>query len=175
LITRSEMIDELAMFLGGRVAEELVFEDPTTGAQDDIDRATKMARQMVTEFGMSAKLGPMALGQKQDQVFLGRDFASHPDYSENIAFEIDKEIRRLLDESFAEARAILIQYRTVLDKIVDALMEHETVEKDLLQKLLEPVKKRPPRDANGKAELSMSPAPRKSPAAPRKNARRNGH
>ncbi|HEV2686093.1 MAG TPA: ATP-dependent zinc metalloprotease FtsH [Actinomycetota bacterium] len=175
LVTRSEMIDELAMFLGGRVAEELVFEDPTTGAQDDIDRATRMARQMVTEYGMSAKLGPMALGQKQEQVFLGRDFASHPDYSENIAFEIDKEIRRLLDESFAEARAILVQYRPVLDKIVDALIEHETVEKELLQKLLEPVKKRPPRDANGKAELSISPAPRKTPSTPRKNARRNGH
>jgi cell division protease FtsH len=175
LVTRSEMIDELAMFLGGRVAEELVFEDPTTGAQDDIDRATKMARQMVTEYGMSAKLGPMALGQKSEQVFLGRDFASHPDYSENIAFEIDKEIRRLLDESFAEARAILVQYRPVLDKIVDALIEHETVEKDLLQKLLEPVKKRPARDANGKAELSISPAPRKTPSSPRKNARRNGH
>jgi cell division protease FtsH len=175
LITRSEMIDELAMFLGGRVAEELVFEDPTTGAQDDIDRATKMARQMVTEFGMSAKLGPMALGQKQDQVFLGRDFASHPDYSDHIAFEIDKEIRRLLDESFAEARAILVQYRAVLDKIVDALIEHETVEKELLQKLLEPVKKRPARDANGKAELSMSPSPRKSPSTSRKNVRRNVH
>ncbi|TML81600.1 MAG: ATP-dependent metallopeptidase FtsH/Yme1/Tma family protein [Actinobacteria bacterium] len=175
LVTRSEMIDELAMFLGGRVAEELVFEDPTTGAQDDIDRATKMARQMVTEYGMSAKLGPMALGQKSEQVFLGRDFASHPDYSENIAFEIDKEIRRLLDESFAEARAILVQYRPVLDKIVDALIEHETVEKELLQKLLDPVKKRPPRDANGKSELSISPAPRKTPSTPRKNARRNGH
>ncbi len=177
LVTRSEMIDELAMFLGGRVAEELVFEDPTTGAQDDIDRATRMARQMVTEYGMSAKLGPMALGAKQEQVFLGRDFASHPDYSENIAFEIDKEIRRLLDESFAEARAILVQYRPVLDKIVDALIEHETVEKDLLQKLLEPVKKRPPRDANGKAELSISPAPRKTSSSPRKNAstpRKNG-
>ncbi|MGZ4188328.1 MAG: ATP-dependent zinc metalloprotease FtsH [Actinomycetota bacterium] len=173
LVTRSEMIDELAMFLGGRVAEELVFEDPTTGAQDDIDRATKMARQMVTEYGMSAKLGPMALGQKQDQVFLGRDFASHPDYSENIAFEIDKEIRRLLDEAFAEANAILIQYRATLDKIVDALIEHETIEKDLLQELLDPVKKRPPRDSNGKAELSIAPAPRKgaSSTQPRKNTK----
>jgi cell division protease FtsH len=174
LVTRSEMIDELAMFLGGRVAEELVFEDPTTGAQDDIDRATKMARQMVTEYGMSAKLGPMALGQKSEQVFLGRDFSSHPDYSENIAFEIDKEIRRLLDESFAEARSILVQYRPVLDSIVDALLKHETVEKDLLQKLLEPVKKRPPRDANGKAELSIAPAPRKSSSThTRKSTKRN--
>jgi cell division protease FtsH len=171
LVTRSEMIDELAMFLGGRVAEELVFEDPTTGAQDDIDRATKMARQMVTEYGMSAQLGPMALGQKQgDQVFLGRDFASHPDYSDNIAFEIDKEIRRMLDEAYEEAREICVQYRAVLDAIVDALIDHETVEKDELSSILSPVVKRPPRDANGKASLSMSPAPRGKTPSPRKNS-----
>jgi len=176
LVTRSEMIDELAMFLGGRVAEELVFEDPTTGAQDDIDRATKMARQMITEYGMSAKLGPMALGQKQEQVFLGRDFAAHPDYSDNIAFEIDKEIRRLLDEAYAEARSICVQYRKALDNIVKSLIQHETVEKEELAKLLEPVKKRPPRDVNGKAELSISPAPRKSgsTSSPRKSTKRNG-
>jgi cell division protease FtsH len=173
LVTRSEMIDELAMFLGGRVAEELVFEDPTTGAQDDIDRATKMARQMVTEYGMSAKLGPMALGQKQgDQVFLGRDFASHPDYSDNIAFEIDKEMRRLLDEAYDEARQICMQYRTVLDSIVDSLIEHETVEKDVLMQLLSPVAKRPARDANGKAEISISPAARGKPPAPPRSQRR---
>jgi cell division protease FtsH len=149
LITRSELIDELAMFLGGRVAEELVFEDPTTGAQDDIDRATKIARQMVTEFGMSDKLGPLTLGQKQAEVFLGRDFATHPDYSDNIAFEIDKEIRRLIDEAHDEALAILTEHRTVLDRIVDALLEKETVEKEELAQLLSPVKKRAPRTANG--------------------------
>ena len=119
-MTRSEMVDDLAMFLGGRVAEEMVFDDPTTGAQDDIDRATKMARQMVTEYGMSDKLGPLTLGQKQGQVFLGRDFASHADYSDTIAFEIDKEIRRLIDEAHAEALEILTQYRAVLDQIVDS-------------------------------------------------------
>ncbi|HVL32014.1 MAG TPA: ATP-dependent zinc metalloprotease FtsH [Actinomycetota bacterium] len=167
LVTRSELIDELAMFLGGRVAEELVFTDPTTGAQDDIDRATKIARQMVTEYGMSSKLGPMALGQKQgDQVFLGRDFASHPDYSDNIAYEIDKEVRRLLDESYDEAREILEQYRGVLDAIVEALLDHETIEKEELVELLGAVVKRPARDMNGKASLSISPAPRKTPARP---------
>jgi cell division protease FtsH len=149
LVTRSEMIDELAMFLGGRVAEELVFEDPTTGAQDDIERATKMARQMVTEYGMSPRLGPMALGQKHDQVFLGRDFAANRDYSDNVAYDIDKEVRRLLDEAYAEAREILVDYRAVLDKIVDTLLEKESVEKEQLVELLSPVTKRPPRDANG--------------------------
>jgi cell division protease FtsH len=158
LVTRSEMIDDLAMFLGGRVAEELVYDDPTTGAQDDIDRATKMARQMVTEYGMSDKLGPLTLGQKTEQVFLGRDFASHPDYSDNIAFEIDKEIRRLIDEAHAEALEILTQYRPTLDAIVDALLERETVEKKELMELLSPVKKRPSRSPNGKARGGL-PAP----------------
>jgi cell division protease FtsH len=158
LVTRSEMIDDLAMFLGGRVAEELVYDDPTTGAQDDIDRATKMARQMVTEYGMSESLGPLTLGQKTEQVFLGRDFASHQDYSDNIAYEIDKEIRRLIDEAHAEALDILTQYRPTLDAIVDALLERETVEKKELMELLAPVKKRPARSPNGKARGGL-PAP----------------
>ena len=165
LVTRSEMVDDLAMFLGGRVAEELVFDDPTTGAQDDIDRATKMARQMVTEYGMSDKLGPLTLGQKTEQVFLGRDFATHPDYSDHIAFEIDKEIRRLIDE----AHEILTQYRTALDNIVDALLTKETVEKGELMELLSPVKKRPSRSPNGKARSVGIPA-----SSPRRSVKRNG-
>src|ERR1700738_4872293 len=91
LVTRDELLDELAMLLGGRSAEELVFEDPTTGAQNDIDRATTIARQMVTEFGMSDELGPLRLGQAQGEVFLGRDFASTPDYSDDVAAQIDAE------------------------------------------------------------------------------------
>jgi len=159
LVTRSEMVDDLAMFLGGRVAEEMVFDDPTTGAQDDIDRATKMARQMVTEYGMSDKLGPLTLGQKQEQVFLGRDFSSRADYSDTIAFEIDKEIRRLIDEAHAEALEILTQYRPTLDAIVDKLLEKETIEKEELMKLLGPVKKRPSRSPNGKAVRGGIPTP----------------
>ncbi|MGH2794480.1 MAG: ATP-dependent zinc metalloprotease FtsH, partial [Actinomycetota bacterium] len=167
LVTRSEMIDDLAMFLGGRVAEELVFEDPTTGAQDDIDRATKMARQMVTEYGMSDKLGPLTLGQKQEQVFLGRDFSSHADYSDTIAFEIDKEIRRLIDEAHAEAMEILTQYRSTLDAIVEGLLERETIEKEELMELLKPVKKRPARSPNGKARGGVV-------APARRSVKRNG-
>jgi cell division protease FtsH len=163
------------MFLGGRVAEELVFEDPTTGAQDDIERATKMAKQMVTLYGMSSTLGPMALGQHHDQVFLGRDFQSTPDYSDTIAFEIDKEVRRLLDEAYAEAREICVSYRAVLDGIVDALIEDETVEKDRLMSILEPVKKRAPRDANGKkGSLSLSPKRGPSRQAAAKPSTGNG-
>ncbi|MCA1833208.1 MAG: ATP-dependent zinc metalloprotease FtsH [Actinobacteria bacterium] len=149
LVTRQELVDQLAMLLGGRVAEEMVFTDPTTGAQDDISRATKIARQMVTEYGMSEKLGPLTLGQKQDQVFLGRDFASHPDYSDNIAFEVDKEIRRLVDEAHDEAMAILTEHRRVADHVVTVLLEKETVEKEELAELLKPVQKRAPRSSNG--------------------------
>src|SRR6266487_469338 len=126
LMTRQELVDELAMLLGGRVAEELVFGDITTGAQNDLDRATKISRQMVTEFGMSDMLGPLTLGQKQGEVFLGRDFASHPDYSDQVAFEIDTEIRRLIDEAHDEALDILQSHREHLDAIAQALIERET-------------------------------------------------
>jgi cell division protease FtsH len=109
----------------------------------------------------------MSLGHNDSsQVFLGRDFSSHPDYSDTIAFEIDKEVRRLIDESYEEARQILVQYRTNLDKIVDALLEQETIEKDALTALLQGVEKRPPRETNGsRAALSLSPTPRKSSRA----------
>jgi cell division protease FtsH len=148
LVTRREFVDELAMLLGGRVAEEIHFGDITTGAQNDLDRATKIARQMVTEFGMSDRLGPLTLGQKHDQVFLGRDFASHPDYSDQVAFEIDSEIRVLIDEAHDEALEILTEHHAKLGLIADRLMEKETIEKDELVAILEGLVKRPQR-ANG--------------------------
>ncbi len=137
LVTKSELMDELAMLLGGRVAEELVFGDVTTGAQDDLERTTKISRRMICEYGMSEKLGPLTLGQKQDTVFLGRDFSTQPDYSQEIAFEIDKEVRRIVDEAFAKARDILSKNHKKLDKIVKTLMEKETLEKEELGALLE--------------------------------------
>lgn len=136
LVAKSELIDNLASFLGGRVAEEMVFNDVTTGAQNDLDRATKLARQMVCEYGMSEKIGPLTLGQKHDQVFLGRDFASHPDYSPEVAFEIDQEIRRLIEEAYGDARQILTKNRDKLDNIAKTLVEKETLEKAELEKLL---------------------------------------
>jgi cell division protease FtsH len=149
LITREEFIDELAMLLGGRVAEEVVFGDITTGAQNDLERATKIARGMVTEFGMSDQLGPLTLGQKQGEVFLGRDFASHPDYSDQVAFEIDSEIRRLIDEAHDEALEILTEHREHLDKLAEVLIERETIDKDDLIKLLDGLMKRPQRHGTG--------------------------
>jgi cell division protease FtsH len=145
LMTREELSDELAMLLGGRVAEELVFGDITTGAQNDLERATKVARQMVTEYGMSDRLGPLTLGQKQGEVFLGRDFASHPDYSDQVAFEIDSEIRRMIDDAHDEALEILQEHRGKLDELAAFLMERETIEKDELVTLLGDMEKRPQR------------------------------
>jgi cell division protease FtsH len=148
LESRSGLIDQLALLLGGRVAEELVFQDPTTGASNDLERVTKIARKMVCEYGMSEKLGPMALGEKVDQPFLGRDLASHPDYSEQVAAEIDEEIRRLVDEAHQEAWEICSTYRDRLDAMVDALMEKETLEKSEVETLFAEVPKRA-----GRAEL----------------------
>jgi cell division protease FtsH len=135
LVRRSELVDELAMLLGGRTAEELIFSDPTTGAQNDIDRATTIARQMVTEFGMSEELGPLRFGQSQGEVFLGRDFSSRPDYSDEIAARIDAEVRRLVEHAHRSAREILESNREVLNRLADELIAHETLEVERVQQI----------------------------------------
>jgi cell division protease FtsH len=147
LMTREELADELTMLLGGRVAEELIVGDITTGAANDIERATKVARQMVTEYGMSDTLGPLTLGQKAHEIFLGRDFQTQPDYSDQVAFEIDTEVRRMIDEAHDEALEILEQNRAKLDEIAGALIERETIDKEEVEKRLSDVPKRPQRDA----------------------------
>ncbi len=149
LVTRSELSDELAMLLGGRTAEEMIFTDPTTGAQNDIERATKIARSMVTEYGMSDVLGPMQFGQHHAEVFLGRDFASQPDYSDEVAAKIDGEVRRLIDKAHETALEILTTYRPVLDHMAQALMEKETLETEEVMAILEPVPKWADPNTNG--------------------------
>ena len=143
LVTRSELIDELAMLLGGRAAEELVFDEPTTGAQDDIQRCTRIARQMVMQFGMS-DLGPLALGETESQPFLGRDLGHLKDYSDTVAAKIDEEVRRLVEEAHDEAREILTKYRDKLDLMVDMLIEKESLDKDEVQEVLAEVGKQSP-------------------------------
>ena len=128
LVRRSELTDQLAMALGGRSAEELIFADPTTGAQDDIEKATRIARAMVTEYGMSDQLGPQQLGQREGEVFLGRDINNTPNYSDEVATRIDAEVRRLIDEAHELALAILTKHRATLDELAAALMEHETLD-----------------------------------------------
>jgi cell division protease FtsH len=136
LVRRSELVDELAMLLGGRSAEELIFSDPTTGAQNDIERATTIARQMVTEYGMSEALGPRRFGHPDGEVFLGRDFSSTPDYSDEVAASIDGEVRVLLDGAHDVARTILAENRAALDALAAALIEHETLEADQVREVL---------------------------------------
>jgi cell division protease FtsH len=142
--TRGEMIDTLAYALGGRAAEELVFHEPTTGAGNDIEKATAVARAMVTQYGMSSKLGAVKYGTNQDEPFLGRTMGHQRDYSDSIAAEIDSEVRALIELAHDEAWEILVEYRDVLDSIVLELIEKETVSQQDLARLCEGVQKRRP-------------------------------
>jgi cell division protease FtsH len=137
MMSRSQLMAQLAMMLGGRAAERVVFDEITTGASNDLERVTQTAKQMVTRFGMSEKLGPMALGHQQGQVFMGRDFHAQPDYSDEIAFQIDKEIRRIVDESYDTAEDLLVRNRTLLNKLSKELIEVETVDAKHLMRLIE--------------------------------------
>ncbi len=136
LVTRSELRDQLAMLLGGRTAEELIFADPTTGAQNDIEKCSQIARAMVTEYGMSDLLGPQQLGQKQGEVFLGRDYGHQANYSDEVAASIDAEVRRLIDEAHDEAAAILETHREVLERLAAALIEKETLDTPELAEIM---------------------------------------
>ncbi len=127
-LRRSEMVDKLAMMLGGRTAEEIMFLDPTTGASNDIEQATKLARRMVMEYGMSDRLGPMKYGQPAGEVFLGRDYNQAQDYSDAVASIIDEEVRYLITQAHEEARTILTTHAEALDRIADALKDRETLD-----------------------------------------------
>ncbi len=137
LKTRNEMLDELAVFLGGRVAEELMCDDITSGASNDLERATKMAREMVTRLGMSEELGTQVFGEAQHQVFLGRDYADHQDYSEETARRIDAEVQRIMREAHRRAETILEARRDQLELMARVLLERETVEGEAVEALLD--------------------------------------
>jgi len=145
LVSRAEMMDQLAMLLGGRTAEELVFHEPTTGAANDIEKASQIARGMVTEYGMSERLGARKFGTGDSEPFLGREMAHSRDYSEEIASAIDDEVRRLIEAAHDEAWDVLVQYRDVLDTLVLQLMEHETLSRDQVLQIFAAVQKRPAR------------------------------
>ncbi|HEX6930539.1 MAG TPA: ATP-dependent zinc metalloprotease FtsH [Streptosporangiaceae bacterium] len=145
LVSRAEMMDQLAMLLGGRTAEELVFHEPTTGAANDIEKASQIARGMVTEYGMSERLGARKFGSGDSEPFLGREMSHARDYSEEIASAIDEEVRRLIEAAHDEAWDVLVQYRDVLDTLVLQLMEHETLSRDQVLEIFAPVQKRPSR------------------------------
>jgi cell division protease FtsH len=174
--TRSEILDQLVYALGGRAAEELVFHEPTTGASNDIEKATSLARSMVTEYGMSSKLGAVKYGTSDSEPFLGRDYGHQRDYSEDIAADIDTEVRDLIEAAHDEAWEILVQYRDALDVMVLELVEKETLDKDDLERILAPVRKRPPHNTFtgfGKRTPSDRP-PVDIPERARSNGRRDG-
>ena len=158
--TRSEMIDTLAYALGGRAAEELVFHEPTTGAGNDIEKATSLARSMVTQYGMSAKLGAVKYGSTDSEPFLGRDMGSRPDYSDAVAADIDSEVRALIEAAHDEAWEILVEYRDTLDRLVLELLDKETLSREDMDRICAGVEKRPsmaPYNGFGKRTPSQRP------------------
>jgi cell division protease FtsH len=174
--TRSEMLDKLAYMLGGRAAEEMVFHDPTTGAGNDIDKATSLARAMVTEYGMTERLGAIKLGDNNSEPFLGRDLGHTRNYSEDVAAVVDEETKRLLSAAHQEAFDILEENRDVLDNLVTALLEKETLDKEEVAQVFEPLRRRPVRPAwTGSPTRSPSSIPPVDvPAAVRERAAANG-
>ncbi|MEX2048317.1 MAG: hypothetical protein WEB90_01940 [Gemmatimonadota bacterium] len=136
LQTRSALLDQMAMTLGGRAAEELVFHEITTGAANDLEKVTATAKQMIMRYGMSEKLGPRTLGRSHDLPFLGRDMGAEPDYSDEIAREIDDEIRRIVEDAHERARQILTEHLDELHRLSGLLVEHETINQDQFERLL---------------------------------------
>jgi len=136
LTTRAELNDTLAMTLGGRAAEELVFDEITTGASNDIEKVTATAKQMVMRFGMSERLGPRVFGHDHGQPFLGREFSTEPDYSDEIAREIDDEVRRIIESAHKRATEILVEHESDLKNISEILVKRETIEKEEFLALL---------------------------------------
>jgi cell division protease FtsH len=151
LHSKTEFEDKIAGMLGGHVAEELVFGDTTTGASNDIEKATSLARAMVTQYGMSEKLGPLTFGKKEEMIFLGREISEQRNYSDEVAAKIDAEVREIIDNAYDRARAALTEQRAVLDKLAELLVENETIESDQFEALFDGVL--PPRVA--------SPTPRR--------------
>jgi cell division protease FtsH len=141
LIRRSELVDQLAMLLGGRTAEELIFADPTSGAANDIEKATQIARRMVMEYGMSDKLGPMQYGKANGEVFLGRDYSRQQDYSDEVAAFIDEEVRKMINAAHEEAKVILSHHKEAMERMVDELLEHETVDRDRVAEIFADIPK----------------------------------
>ena len=145
--TRNQLLDQLAYSLGGRAAEELIFHDPSTGASNDIEKATALARAMVTQYGMTEAIGAIKLGTDSSEPFMGRDYGHQRDYSENVAAKVDAEIRKLIESAHQEAFDILEANRTILDEMVIKLLEKETLNKEEIAEIFTHVKSWPKRPA----------------------------
>jgi cell division protease FtsH len=145
-ITRNQLLDQVAYAMGGRVAEEIVFKDPTTGASNDFEKATSIARTMVTKYGMSAKIGAISLGSGSSEPFLGRELATHRDYSNEMAQQVDNEVRAILDNALDEAHKVLTANRRILDRLAKELLERETLNQEEIAKIFKTIKKLDERD-----------------------------
>jgi cell division protease FtsH len=163
LWTRSKFLDDMAMALGGRAAEEIVFGDITTGAAEDLERVTELARAMVTRYGMSEKLGPMVFGKKEELIFLGKEIAEQRDYSDAVAQEIDAEVRRLVMEAYERAKRILTEHRDKLEAVAQKLIEMETLDAETFRAIMEG--RLPP-----EPKAPEAPGPSPQPAAPQPSA-----
>jgi cell division protease FtsH len=165
--SKSQFKDNLAFALGGRAAEEIIFQEITTGASNDIERVTEMARQMVTRYGMSKKLGPVALGRKEELVFLGREISEQRNYSDEIAYEIDKEVRVLVDEAYGKAAEILSMFKDKLIEISELLIEKETLDASDFEALFQDIPRPQPRLVNPPRREPVVPATPPTPEQPR--------
>jgi len=130
------LLNNIAIFMGGRAAEEIVLHIQTTGSHEDIEQSTELARKMVCEWGMSEKMGPLAFGQKEEQIFLGREFARHKDYSERTAQDIDEEIKQIVDNSYDSARKIIEENIDLLHSLANSLLERESLDGDQIDKIV---------------------------------------
>ncbi len=176
-VTRNELLDQLTYAMGGRVAEEIVFHDPTTGASNDIEKATAIARRMVTEYGMSTDIGAVKLGQASGEVFLGRDMGHQRDYSDSVAQAVDTEVRNFIDRAHTEAWTVLMDNRAILDRLATELLEKETLDHHQLATIFEGVKQLPERplwlssgDRPPSKKGPVSVPRRKAATAPKKPA-----
>jgi cell division protease FtsH len=177
LMTRGQIKDMIATFVGGYTAEKLIFNEVTTGAYDDIKRATELARRMVTDFGMSDRLGPRTFGDRQELVFLGREISEQKDYGEKIADAIDEEVSRIIHEAHETAKNILSENRAKLVRLAEELIARETLEGEDLEALLSEATPKPtkkgvkttttPVPVKPVAETKPEPKPKKAPALPR--------
>jgi cell division protease FtsH len=183
LVRRSELVDQLAMLLGGRTAEEIIYADPTSGAANDIEKATQLARRMVMEYGMSDKLGPMQYGRAGAEVFLGRDYVRQQDYSDEVAAFIDEEVRSMIKAAHAESREIIATHTEAMERMVGILLERETVGPEELAEIFYDVPKwehapdgelriRPPEagatEPRPEAAAVSTPEETQSPSGPKK-------
>jgi cell division protease FtsH len=140
LKTKSQFLADLAMMLGGFVAEELTFGDMSTGASSDLQKSSELARNLVTRYGMSEKMGPITFGKTQEMVFLGREIATEKNYSEKVAAEIDAEVKRFIEKSYEAAKKVLTSRKDALKKIADTLMEKEIIEKEEFDQIVKGLK-----------------------------------